>query len=413
MDEGGWGVDQPAGIDEVPAASGAQTDGDEGFPARVTAPDRRAFAEEVFDRHAEEIYRYVLAWTGDSTVAYDLTAQVLRGALARMGQLAEPETDLEARLLALAREAVARRSEAPERSAATGNAGAFAAPEPVPFLLAAVAHLDDTRREVVILRQLLGRSAEDAARLLAFDLPVVDELERDACASVWRRVNRAPQTKSVTTWEGLTVGAALRQGAPTWLAPPDRAVMGRLREQLLGDLDPDRKRLVATASAGGRRRLLSDLADFAVRRRWLLAGGVASAAAGIVVALVMGGPPVRSSSCGTPSCLVSTTAGGGVADTGVSLPPPQAEQPGALPSSSTRMGAGSGLPALTSGGSVTSGPVATTTTPRGTNPAPSTTRPRQPTTTTKPAPSTTTAPTTTQPPITTAPPTTITTSGTP
>jgi DNA-directed RNA polymerase specialized sigma24 family protein len=407
MDEGGSGVDQPHGIDEAPPASSAQTDGDEGFPARVTAPDQRAFAEEVFDRHAEEIYRYVLAWTGDSTVAYDLTAQVLRGAFARMGQLAEPETDLEARLLALAREAVARRSEAPERSAATGNAGAFAAPEPVPFLLGAVAQLDDSRREVVILRQLLGHSTEHTARLLAFDPPVVDELEREACASVWRRVNRAPQTKSVTTWEALTVGAALRQGAPTWLAPPDRAVMGRLREQLLGDLVPDREQVAATAPAGGRRRLLSDLADFAVRRRWLLAGGVASAAAGIVVALVLGGPPVRSSSCGTPSCLVPTTAGGGVADTGVSLPPPQAEQPGALPSSSTQMGRGSGVPALTSGGSVTSGPVATTTTPRGTNPAPSTTRPRQPTTT-KPAPSTTTAPTTTQPPITTAPPPTST-----
>jgi DNA-directed RNA polymerase specialized sigma24 family protein len=411
MDEGGWGVDRPPGIDEVPPASSAQTDGDEGFPARVTALDRRAFAEEVFDRHAEEIYRYVLAWTGDSTVAYDLTAQVLRGAVVRVEQLAEPETDLEARLIALAREAVARRSEAPESSAATRNAGAFAASEPVPLLLAAVANLDDTRREVVILRQLLGRSAEDAARLLAFDPPVVDELERDACASVWRRVNRAPQTKSVTTWEALNVGAALRQGAPTWLAPPDRAVIGRLREQLLGDLDPDRER-AATALAGGRRRLLSDLADFAMRRRWLLAGGVVSATAGIVIALAMGGPPGRSSSCGPPTCLVSTTAGG-VADTAASVPPPQAEQPGALPSSSTRTGVSSGLPTLTSGGSVTSGPVATTTTPRGTKPAPSTTRPRQATTTTKPAPSTTTAPTTTQPPITTAPPTTITTSGTP
>lgn len=397
MDEGGTGAEQPPGIDEVSPASGAQMDGDEEFPARVSAQDRQAFAqafaEEVFDRHAGEVYQYVLAWTGDSAIAYDLTAKVLRGAVARMEHLADPETDLEVRLIALARAAVAGRSEAPESDAGTRKAGAFAASEPVPFLLGAVAHLDDTRRDVVILRHLLGRSTEHTARLLAFDPSVVEELERDACASLWRRVNRAPQTKSVTTWEALSVGAALRQGASTWLAPPDSAVMGRLREQFLGDLDPDRKRVAAAAPAGERWRLLSDLADLALRRRWLVAGCVGSAAIGIVVALVMGGPPGRPSPCGPPTCLVSTTAGS-VADTGVSSPP-QAEQPGALPSSSTRTGRGSG-PVVTSGGSVTSGPVATTTTLRGTKPAPSTTRPRQPTTTTNPAPtSMTTAPTTT------------------
>ena len=412
------GAERPLGTDSVPPVGKAQMDQMDGngqFPSNATPQDRRAFAEQILDRHAQQIYRYVLAWTNDRAAAEELTAQVLRGAVARMEQLSEPDTDLEARLYSLARAAVARREEAADRSAASRDADAFAAvTEPLPFLLDAVRHLDDTRREVVILRLLLGQSTEHAARLLAFDAPVVEELERDACATLWRRVNRAPQTQQVMTWDALTVAAALRQGAPTWLAPPEEAVLARLRARLLDELEPDRRRAAGAAPAGQaaaeRQGLLPSLAAFVQRRRWLLAGCVISAAIGIVAALAMGGQMVgKGSSCGEPSCLVSTTAGN-VSDTMQSLPPSAPEQSSGQPSTSSRMDGSPAFPAVSSSAAATTtgGPMATTsTTVRGTTPGPSTSRPPRTTTATTQQPTTTRAPTTTQAPTTTEqPPTT-------
>src|SRR6266542_1868651 len=177
MDEGAMGRQPPSDTPQVPPAAGARTEGDEPFPvaARISGRDRRAFAEEILDRHAGEVYGYVLAWTNDRTAAYELTVQVLRAAVARMERLAEPDTDVEARLVALARDAVARRIEAESQQpkAPARDAGAFAASEPVPLLLEAVARLDDARREVMILRQLLGGVDPDrrgpAAAVAAWD----------------------------------------------------------------------------------------------------------------------------------------------------------------------------------------------------------------------------------------------------
>lgn len=401
---------QPSpGTPEVPAAAGARTtEGDEPFPAHVSARDRRAFAEEIFDQHAEEIYRYVLAWTSDRTAARELTAQVLRTAVARMERLTEPDTDVEARLVALARGAVARRIEvlSHKRDAPARNAGAFAASEPVPLLLEAVARLDDARREVLILRQLLGHSTEHAARLLAYDVPVVEELERSACATMWRRLNHAQETKRVTAWDALTVAAALRQGAPTWFAPPGAAALASLREQLLDEVDPDRRRpavtVAAPAPAGIRQRLRSALLGLAVRRRWLLAGCVASAAIGTVTALTIGGQANPSSPCNdAQTCLVSTSTQG-VADTVHTFPSAPPEQPDGLPTSTARAGAGPAFPAMT-GVTQTTALASTTTTMLGGSPAStSTTRPRRTTTTTtRPPTSTTPAPSTTLPDPTT------------
>jgi DNA-directed RNA polymerase specialized sigma24 family protein len=399
MDKGATGAQQPAG---EPSESGAQMEGDEPFPTQVSARDRRAFAEEVLDQHAEEVYRYVLAWTADKDSALRLTAQVLRTAVSRMERLAEPGSDVEARLVALARTAVSSRLETELETAR--DAGAFTAAEPVPLLLDAVARLDDTRREVLILRQLLGHSAEHAARLLALDPPVIDELEHDACSTLWRRLNHAPQTQSVTSWDALTVAAALRQGAQSWLAPPGEAVLASLRDQVLGEAHQERKRpvvaVLAATAAGQRRRLLDLARAFAVRRRWLLAGCVASATVGTVLALSMGGQAGQSS-CGTPTCLVSTTVG---ADDTVA-PSLSTPEPGG-PTSSTRGSAGPVFPAVTNRGSRTTG-LSTTTTVPGTT-APSSTRPRGTTTTTVRSTTTSTTPQTT---VTTIEATTVTTAG--
>jgi len=397
MDEGAMGHQPPSDTPQVPPAARARTEGDEPFPvaARISGRDRRAFAEEILDRHAGEVYGYVLAWTNDRTAAYELTVQVLRAAVARMERLAEPDTDVEARLVALARDAVARRIEAESQQpkAPARDAGAFAASEPVPLLLEAVARLDDARREVMILRQLLGHSTEHAARLLAFDVPVVEELERSACATLWRRLNHAQETQTVTAWDALTVAAALRRGAPTWFAPPGEATMAALREQLLGGVDPDRRGPAAAVAAWDRRRLLSAVLTLAMRRRWLVAGCVASATIGMVAALTIGG---QASHCGdAQTCLVSTSTEG-VADTVPALPSSPPEQSSGLPTSTTRAGTGAGaaFPAMT-GVTQTTSPFSTTTTMRGTASAPTSTRPRRTTTTTTRPPTSTTSAATT------------------
>jgi DNA-directed RNA polymerase specialized sigma24 family protein len=404
--EGAMGADKPPGIPGVPPAAGAQTEGGEPSGARAGARERRAFAETIFDQHAGEIYRYVLAWTADSAVARELTFQVLRTAVARMEQLAEPGTDLEARLVAIARAAVARRDEAGsrQRDLAARQVGAFAPSEPVPLLLAALARLDDAKREVLILRQLLGYAAEHAARLLAFHAPTVEELERGACAILWRRLNHAPDTQQVSTWDQLTVAAALRQGSPSWLPPLDEEDAAELRRRLLDDLDPDR-RAAATVPAGARagrpwpQGLLAVagrsrwVLAAAMRRRWLLAGCVASAVIGTVAALTLGGGG-QPACAGTATCLVSTTAGG-VADTLLTQPSSPSAEPG-LSTSSSRAGSSLDSPAMTGGRTPTSNLLTTTTTVGTTVSTPQTTRPRFPTTTTSPrqTTSTTSTPTT-------------------
>jgi DNA-directed RNA polymerase specialized sigma24 family protein len=397
MDEGAQGVQPPSGTPQVPQEAGAQIDGDQDLPARVAARDRRSFAEDIFDQYAEAVYRYVLAWTADSTVAAELTAQVLRTAVTRMERLAEPGADVEARTIALARAAVARRTEARSRiqDAPPRNVGAFAASEPVPLLLAAVGRLDNAQREVLILRQLLGRSTEHAARLLAFDPPVVDELERAASATLWRQVNHAQDTRAVSAWDALTVTAALRQGARAWLPPPSQAVMAELRERLLADVDPAASPPAGSEPAGepgaAPRRLSSSLVAFAARRRWLLAGCVASAALGTVAALTIG-QAGQTSSCAQSGCVVTTTApaagNGGPAGSGPT------EGSLILPTSTTRPSESAAFPARSSTSTQTTVASTTTTAVPGTS-TPPTTRPRRTTTTTTRPTTSTTAPTTT------------------
>jgi hypothetical protein len=45
--------------------------------ARAAAGDREAFAK-LYDAQVEGVYRYLLAWTGDRSVARELAEQVFR-----------------------------------------------------------------------------------------------------------------------------------------------------------------------------------------------------------------------------------------------------------------------------------------------------------------------------------------------
>ena len=190
------------------------------------------FAHELFDRHAEEVYHYVLAWTGDQASAVDLTTMVLRTAVARMDQLAEgaDAAELEMRLIALVRAAVTRwRARRPgEQRAAT------AVPEESMPLFEALGELDDNRREVLTLVELLGQEPERAGRLLGCDAKSVEAQRDESLESLWRAMNQAPPDHSVSTWDRLTVDTALRRAAAEWTSQAE-AVLGYVGEQLFGE----------------------------------------------------------------------------------------------------------------------------------------------------------------------------------
>jgi DNA-directed RNA polymerase specialized sigma24 family protein len=203
---------------------------EQGGPSAVG--DRQAFAGELFDHHAEEVYRCVLGWTLDRSSALDLTTRVLRTAVDRREQILEgtDAAGLEMRVFALARAAVTRWQTAAKRREA-----APVVPEESMALFDALGELDDNQREALILCELVGFDTEHVGRLLGCDQSVVEELRRQASETLWRKLDGAPEVAAVSTWDRLTVGVALRRAAAQWLTPADGTALAYLREQLLGE----------------------------------------------------------------------------------------------------------------------------------------------------------------------------------
>ncbi|HEX8927528.1 MAG TPA: hypothetical protein VGA45_01325, partial [Actinomycetota bacterium] len=177
------------------------------------------------------MYHYVLAWTGERATAVDLTTSVLRTAVGRMDRLRDgaDADELEVRLMALLRAAVAKR-----RARSGRPPEPTAVPEEFIGLFEALGRLDDTQREVLVLCDLLGQDPDRGARLLGCDREVLDGLREAGAESLWRAMNGAPEDAAVSTWQRLTVGAALRQAAAGWLHPADGAVLAYVSEQLFG-----------------------------------------------------------------------------------------------------------------------------------------------------------------------------------
>jgi DNA-directed RNA polymerase specialized sigma24 family protein len=194
--------------------------------------DRQAFAGELFDHHAEAVYRYVLGWTLDRSSALDLTTKVLRTAVDRREQILEGPgaAGLQMRVVALARAAVTRWQAGAKRREAVP-----VVPEESMALFEALGELDDNHREVLILCELVGFDTERAGRLLGCDQSVVEELRHQASETLWRKLHGAPEAEAVSTWDRLTVGAALRRAGAQWLTPADGTALAYLREQLLGE----------------------------------------------------------------------------------------------------------------------------------------------------------------------------------
>lgn len=138
---------------------------------RTAAP--RPFAAAAAD-HLEDVYRYLVVFTGDAAVAEDLAAETFEKAL-RWWRRFDPRRGSERTwLCGIARStaldhfrAEARRRRREERFAPEEPAAADAPlPGFAPELEAALCTLTAGEREVIALRILLDLDAETAARLL-------------------------------------------------------------------------------------------------------------------------------------------------------------------------------------------------------------------------------------------------------
>jgi DNA-directed RNA polymerase specialized sigma24 family protein len=398
---------------------------------RAAGGDRKAFAR-LYVAQVDGVYRYLLAWTGDRAATRELTEQVFRAALPKLpavagGEAAAPPADaagaphadvgeVGAWLVAMARDAVARRREA----------GWLADRRPSPAdPLEAVALLGDREREVVVLRLLLGHSLAHTAHLSGHSQRTVTELQLAACLAVRGLVvgpdggradgpgppadpaaTASPAASSRRAAElerrlarpdvdltdddpeladALAVAATLRRAAPSQVAGADRGFVLRLKAALAGQ--------GPAAAGGGRhsaRRAMAAIRTEAVGRPrpW-----VATAVAAVAVLVILAVQAFGSS--GPPAC-------GG-------RPCPPATTPAAAPASATA----APLTSIHRETTSTSRPPTTLAAPVPTPPpttvpattAPATTRPPRTTTSRRP---TTTAATTTGATTTTIAPTTTT-----
>lgn len=378
---------------------------------RAIAGDVRAFTE-LYEDQVDDLYRYLLAWTGDQASARELTAQVFRGALTWLPALAAEEGDLAAWLLTMARDLVVE-----HRSAGwTAGQDQWHIDAGSPDVLVAAARLDDAQREVLVLRLLLGHSVTHTAHLAGYSARVVTELQLAACSTIWQMVSGtavepAPpgsQDLRPRWFEGCLEGAyfdpngdpglsdvlavadALRQASAQRVPLPDDEYLRWLRGQLLGELGGDAGQR-PPGGASGLGRAFGLLRLRIARHPWV-ATVVAASAIGVVFGLQAAGPGARSA-CGDGPCLASTSA----------ATAPVAAAPTLPTLGTTSIFSTSSTPPTT----LTTTTRAPTTAPATASPttaAPTTQTTRR--TTTTQVPTTTQPPTTTKPPPTTGPPTT-------
>lgn len=396
---------------------------------------------ELFDRYAEDVYGYLLAWTRDVEVAEQLTERVFHDVLSWLPVMQHGDGELAAWLIAMARDAVAH--------------GPHARPARIDPIdpAQAVSLLDDPEREVVVFRLLLGHSLLHSAHLAGYRPRVAKALQFIACSTLWRnsvdpaaagaasaaeravgqprdpdmsppyyldpkhdrrradefelRLNE-PWGTAVVKGEdpeldnAMTVASALRMAAATVVAAPDQAFVHRVRDELMaatggqaspGPSSPVPMRMARKDGAHSRRGV-GFLAALASTRRLQLVAVLAALVVGVTAAVVMSaslsGP---SSKCGSGGCLASPTTGAGPSAV-LGGPPTSTTQ--ALPfvaASSTT--AGSAATAATAPPPTRVRASTTTGAPQTT--ARQTTTRRQTTTTVKPTTTTTTTTTTTLP----------------
>jgi hypothetical protein len=390
---------------------------------------------ELFDRYAEDVYGYVLAWTREVEVAEQLTERVFHDVLGWLPVMQQGDGELAAWLIAMARDAVAHGPHArPASIDATNTAQA-------------ISLLDDPEREMVVFRLLLGHSLLHSAHLAGYRPRVAKALQFIACSTLWRNsVDPAAASAAAAAsgewaagqaldgatpppyyldpkhdrrradefelrlnepWgasaakgddpeldNAMTVASTLRLAAPNVVAPPDPAFLNRVREELMADVggqaspEPSSPAPTRAARQEGAHTRGGFLAMLASTRRLQLVAVLAALVVGVTAAVVvsasLSGPH---SKCGSGGCLASATTGTGPSAVLGGTPTPTQALPFVASSSTS---AGSSTTAATAP-PTTRAPASATTGAPPTTAKPTTTR-RATTTTAKP---TTTSPTTT------------------
>ncbi|HWD42874.1 MAG TPA: hypothetical protein VHM23_03995 [Actinomycetota bacterium] len=234
----------PCGRGDVPA----QLAGQRPLLARAAGGDREAFAE-LYDAQVEGVYRYLLAWTGDRSEAAGLTSRVFHSALAWLPPTAGGGVEAGAWLTAMSRDAV---SDRPGPGRDPGPAG-----DPV----AALAHLPDSEREVLVLRLLCGHTLDHTAHLAGYSRRAVLGLQLAACLAIAERTGGTPAPSGASAEEferhldpseiapttadpapgpalsgALAAAGALRQAAA--VVAPDPELVASLRHDLLSAEPP-------------------------------------------------------------------------------------------------------------------------------------------------------------------------------
>jgi hypothetical protein len=437
-------------VETPPAACGCRN----GDPAATLAIQRQLVERaierdpvavgDLFDRYAEDVYGYVLAWTRDAEVAEQLTERVFHDVLSWLPVMQQGEGELAAWLIAMARDAVAH---GPHARPATVDPT-----DPAQ----AISLLDDPERELVVFRLLLGHSLLHSAHLAGYRPRVAKALQFIACTTLWRNsvdpaAASAAAAASTGEWaagqgdrppyyldpkhdrrradefelrlnepwgsnvvkgedpeldNAMTVASTLRLAAHNVVTPPDPAFLSRVRAELMADAggqaspepsSPAPSRVARKVGAHSRVGA-GFLATLASTRRLQLVAVLAALVVGVTAAVVVSaGLSGPGSKCGRGGCLASPTTGAGPSAVLGGTPTPTQALPFVAASSTT------------AGSSTTDATAPPTTSARGTattSAPPTTAKP----TTTRRATTTTARPTTT----TTEPPTTTTTTiGTP
>lgn len=157
-------------------AVGPGLDADAALVAAAQAGDAAAFGS-LYERHRDEIYRFCLARTGSVPDAEDLTADVFVKALRSLDRYEQRGSRFVAFLYRIARNAAIDRARSRKRgpgmeeispdlrSGHDVERAAISGAERT-TLLAALARLRDTDRDVIVLRLIEGYTGVEVAQLL-------------------------------------------------------------------------------------------------------------------------------------------------------------------------------------------------------------------------------------------------------
>ena len=143
------------------------------LPARRIASSRAPSFAEAAERHLDDVYRYLLVFTRDATLAEDLAAETFERALRAWRRFDPVRSSARTWLCTIARSTALDHFRAEKRRrhrerAVSEPEGQVAPPELglSPALERALAELSAADREVVALRIVLDLDADAAARLL-------------------------------------------------------------------------------------------------------------------------------------------------------------------------------------------------------------------------------------------------------